>query len=100
KAFVQEKNSQKEKFLETLKLRRTRGVIKSGGLIGPANSDFGPDASRRGGCICEWRPGRGVNEQGWRRCRSRSDEILQTTRSMHRVRRERTQRRGRIIRRA
>ena len=45
-AFAQEKHPKKEKLLETVKLRSTRCVIRSGGLIGPANFDFGANASR------------------------------------------------------
>ena len=52
-AFGQEKQSTKEEdFIETGRDRSTRGVIGSGGLIGPANFDFGADASRGTGCIC------------------------------------------------
>jgi N-acetylmuramoyl-L-alanine amidase len=45
-AFGQEKHSKEEKLLETVELRRTRGVVESGGLIESANFDFGTDASR------------------------------------------------------
>ncbi len=46
-AFGQEKQSKKEEdFIETGRDRSARGVIRSGGLIGPANFDFGADARR------------------------------------------------------
>jgi len=79
-----------EDFIETGRHRSARRVIGSGGLIGPANFDFGADARCRAGCICKRRASRGADEQGWRRCRSSSHEIFSETWSMHRVRRERT----------